>query len=245
MTTTHTNSGRICRLLTVLLAVTAAFVVMTRMSAAGNESDGKGKAVGDPYPFDVCAVAGTKLGSMGEPIVYVYEGREVKFCCKGCLPTFEKDPETFLKKLDAKIIEAQLPDYPLTTCLLNPSADLTADDAEPVDIVYNNRLVRFCCKRCEGKFKKDPGPQLEKLDEAVIKAQLDSYPLDTCVVAGGKLGAMGEPANIVVNNRLVRLCCIGCEPAVRADSMKYLARIDQAATAKGGKKGDPQDKSDS
>lgn len=54
------------------------------------------------YPLDVCIVSGEKLGSMGDPIVIVHEGQEVKFCCKGCKPDFEKEPAKFLSKLSSK-----------------------------------------------------------------------------------------------------------------------------------------------
>ena len=37
---------------------------------------------------------------MGKPFVYQHEGREVRFCCKGCLKDFKKDPAQYLKKLD-------------------------------------------------------------------------------------------------------------------------------------------------
>ncbi len=53
------------------------------------------------YPLDVCIVGGEKLGSMGEPATLIYQGQQVKFCCSGCQPEFEKDPEKFLKKLSA------------------------------------------------------------------------------------------------------------------------------------------------
>ena len=41
----------------------------------------------------------------------------------------------------------------------------------PVDFVYKqegktDRLVKFCCKQCVGKFKKDPAKYLGKLDAA-------------------------------------------------------------------------------
>ena len=54
-----------------------------------------------PYPLDVCIVGGEKLGSMGEPVSFIYQGQQVKFCCGGCQPEFEKDPAKFLKKLSA------------------------------------------------------------------------------------------------------------------------------------------------
>ena len=44
------------------------------------------KRVGDPYPLTTCPITGEKLGAMGEPVVKLYEGREVRFCCKSCPP---------------------------------------------------------------------------------------------------------------------------------------------------------------
>lgn len=51
------------------------------------------------YPLDVCIVSDEKLGSMGAPYVTVHEGQEIKFCCKSCLPDFEKEPAKYLSKL--------------------------------------------------------------------------------------------------------------------------------------------------
>lgn len=54
-----------------------------------------------PYPVDWCIVTGEKLGSMGDPITKNYQGQEVKFCCKYCIPEFEKTPATFLAMIDS------------------------------------------------------------------------------------------------------------------------------------------------
>lgn len=56
-----------------------------------------------PYPLDVCIVSDEKLDSMGKPIVKVYDGREVRFCCPGCVKKFEADKTRYLEKLDAKV----------------------------------------------------------------------------------------------------------------------------------------------
>ncbi|MGD0261802.1 MAG: YHS domain-containing protein [Verrucomicrobiota bacterium] len=53
-----------------------------------------------PYTLKTCVVSGDKLGEMGEPFVYAYKGREIKFCCKGCLKDFNKDPAKYLKMID-------------------------------------------------------------------------------------------------------------------------------------------------
>jgi len=208
-------------------------LVLMLVLGAGPADPQPPAAKGDPYPLDTCAVAGTKLGSMGEPVIYNHQGREVRFCCKGCIPAFEKDPEKYLKPVDEKIIRQQLPSYPLATCIVMENDPLDDPEIKPFNLVYHNRLVRFCCKGCTRDFNKDPEPFLKKLDEAVIAEQKNQYPLETCVVGGGRLGSMGAPVEYVVHNRLVRLCCKGCIASLRKDPLKYMARIDAAQTAGG------------
>lgn len=52
-----------------------------------------------PYPLGTCLVCDMKLGSMGEPYVFVYKGQEIKVCDKSEKTTFDKDPDKYLKKL--------------------------------------------------------------------------------------------------------------------------------------------------
>jgi YHS domain-containing protein len=49
--------------------------------------------------MDTCLVSGEKLGGMGKPFEYVHQGQQIKFCCKNCLPDFEKDSAKYLAKL--------------------------------------------------------------------------------------------------------------------------------------------------
>lgn len=58
-----------------------------------------------PYPLNFCVVSGAELGTMGDPVVIVHEGQEVKFCCAHCTPKFKKNPDEYLKK----IADAQKP----------------------------------------------------------------------------------------------------------------------------------------
>jgi YHS domain-containing protein len=48
-----------------------------------------------PYPLDICLVSGEKF-TMGPPFTFVYEGREIKMCCDGCLDDFQKTPAKYL-----------------------------------------------------------------------------------------------------------------------------------------------------
>ncbi|MHC4219359.1 MAG: hypothetical protein ACYSU7_13005, partial [Planctomycetota bacterium] len=165
-------------------------------------------ATGDPYPLDTCPVTGQELGSMGNPVVLLHGGREVRFCCKGCIQKFEKNATEYYKQIDRKIIERQLPYYPLTTCPV--SGEALGSMGDPVDYVHNNRLVRLCCKGCLRTIKKNPDRYVAKVTAAVIEKQTESYPLTTCVISKQPLGGMGDPVDYVVGNRLVRFCCAGC-----------------------------------
>ncbi len=54
------------------------------------------------YKLDTCAVSGEKFGGdMGEPVVFVYKGQEMKLCCKECMIDFNKDKDGILKKVVA------------------------------------------------------------------------------------------------------------------------------------------------
>ncbi|MGE4618643.1 MAG: hypothetical protein AAEJ04_02405 [Planctomycetota bacterium] len=185
----------------------------------------------EAYPLETCAVAGKKLGSMGKPIDYVHEGRQVRFCCRGCVPKFKSNPEQYLAAVDAKIIETQKKNYPTDTCLLSQQKlDNTAKE-----IVINNRLVRLCCGRCVKKIKADPQSIFKKLDAAILKAQAKSYPLTTCVISGEDLNSMGKPKDVIVGNTLIKVCCKGCVSKVTADPAKFIEMV-QSAKKSGGNK---------
>jgi hypothetical protein len=51
------------------------------------------------YPLDTCIITGAELGSMGDPVLHMYDGIEVRFCCAGCIEVFEDDPEAYLSAL--------------------------------------------------------------------------------------------------------------------------------------------------
>jgi YHS domain-containing protein len=51
------------------------------------------------YPLTKCLVSGNDLDSMGGPITKVYDGQEIKFCCKPCIKKFEANQAKYLAKL--------------------------------------------------------------------------------------------------------------------------------------------------
>jgi len=154
----------------------------------------------------------------------------LRLCCAGCKPAFEKEPAKYLEKVDAAIAAQQRLHYPLDTCVVG-GGKLGAM-GEPVDHVYKNRLVRFCCAGCVAPFEKEPAKYLKQLDQAVVDKQKAGYPLQTCAVMGSPLGA--KTVDHVTGNRLVRFCCGDCLNTFNKEPAKYLAQIDQAAKEKAG-----------
>ncbi|NOT31889.1 MAG: hypothetical protein HOP15_15695 [Planctomycetes bacterium] len=157
-------------------------------------------------------------------VVLVLSGLALARQEKGAVPAPVADAAA-----EAKLIAQQLPTYPLTTCPV--SNEPLEGKEKPFDLVHEGRLVRLCCKACVKEFKNDPAVAasiFKSIDEGVIRAQKDTYPLATCAVSGEQLGSMGDPVELVVGTRLVRLCCKGCVKGVKKDPTKTLATIDAA-----------------
>ena len=72
-------------------------------STASSPSSAPATAAGvKPYPLTVCPVSDEKLGSMGDPVVFVHAGQEIKLCCKNCRKDFDASPAKYLAKLAGK-----------------------------------------------------------------------------------------------------------------------------------------------
>lgn len=87
--------------------ITAAVLIAAYMAAplaligADNaNADAKKSDKAKPYTLKTCPVSDEKLGGMGDPYVFNYEGREIKLCCKDCKKDFDKDPKKFVKKIE-------------------------------------------------------------------------------------------------------------------------------------------------
>ena len=64
------------------------------------EDKAKAADLAKSYPLTTCVVSHDGLGGMGETVDALYEGRLIRFCCKGCVKSFNKNPDKYLKELD-------------------------------------------------------------------------------------------------------------------------------------------------
>ena len=119
---------------------------------------------------------------------------------------------------NAEVIAAQRPSYPLDTCPV--SGKPLGKDA--VDNVKDGHLVRTCCGNCTAKID---AAAIKKVDDAVIAAQLKSYPMENCL-CGAKLG--DKTVNHVVGTRLVRCCTPECASMMDKDPKAAMAKLDRA-----------------
>ena len=53
-----------------------------------------------------------------------------------------------------------------------------------------------------------------------------TYPIDSCVVSGEKLGSMGKPYVITHEGKDVQFCCKSCLPKFKKDPAKYLKKLE-------------------
>ncbi len=71
----------------------------TLLLAACSTTAPQGTARTKPYPLKTCIVTDNDLYSMGTPSARVYNGQEIKVCCRPCIAEFEKSPAKYLAKL--------------------------------------------------------------------------------------------------------------------------------------------------
>lgn len=175
------------------------------------------------YPLTTCPISNEALDAMGKPMDLVHEGRLVRLCCKSCVKEFKKDPSKTLKAIDAAVIQAQSPTYPLKTCPV--SGEELGGMGEPLDLVHGTRLVRLCCKGCIKGFQKDPAVAMAKVDAALIAEQKKVYPLKTCLVSDEPIE--GEGFDYLHGTRLTRFCCEKCVAGFAKEPAKFLAKLDK------------------
>jgi hypothetical protein len=187
-----------------------------------------------------CPMTGEVNGDSA--VTVEHRGKTLTLCCKMCRGQWNKLSDV---QRDAKLVEAAQTKkettakaatkvaatsgeaYPLAACAVS-GRPLDVKGTQTIKLV-DGREIRTCCKGCMAAYEKNRAKYEPRLNKMIVDDQLARYPLMTCPISGGKLGGMGKPVDMVVGNRLVRLCCAGCEKKVAADPAKYIAMVDAAA----------------
>ena len=90
----HTNT-------TMKTLIAIATIVLLGLAGVSRADD-----LPKPYPLTTCFISGEKLGEMGKPVVFTYQGQEFKMCCNACKKKFEQDPEKSMKDFQDAVKKA-------------------------------------------------------------------------------------------------------------------------------------------
>jgi Cu(I)/Ag(I) efflux system membrane fusion protein len=87
-------------------------------------------------------------------------------------------------------------------------------DARPEDVVKSP-----VSKDLNARVDRQALLRLSAADQTLVAKQ------KICPVTGRPLGSMGTPTQVVLEQKTVFLCCSGCEPELKRNPAKYLAKI--------------------
>jgi len=148
----------------------------------------------------------------------------------GLLPFSAVSDDDVLSAEDKAVIAAELPSYPLTTCVVSKRA-LDSGDG-PFDLVVNGHLFRICCPGCKETTRAKAKEIRKSIERAVISKERAHWPVKKCPVSGEAYDeTKAKPVELVHGTRYVKLCCESCVMAFEYDPAVFMAEIDAAYIA--------------
>ena len=96
---TTTRIMKLTNRINTLLASGGLALALVALASTAMAAEDKKAGKPKPYPLETCLVSDEKLGEMGKPFAFTYEGQEIKLCCKSCQKDFKKDSSKYIKKL--------------------------------------------------------------------------------------------------------------------------------------------------
>lgn len=158
-------------------------------------------------PATNCPVMGHPA-SDSQPKV-LYKGTVFGFCCGGCVDTFAKEPEKYLKAHagDSKAIGYAL--YDVVAGVIIPK------DAKTHDVVHGGVLYRFLSAENEKKFETEPKKFVAPAQEAN-----SICPVSEETLKPGKAGAFRD-----YNGVRYYLCCADCIGAFDKNPAEFAAKV--------------------
>ena len=127
------------------------------VAVEGHGHRGKGAEGAKIKPQTTCPVMG---GKIKKDLYLDHDGKRVYVCCKGCIGTAKKDPQKYVKKLEAEGVTVAKVQ---TTCPVmggKINKDLYVD--------HDGKRVYVCCKGCIAAVEEQPEKYIKKLKTAGV-----------------------------------------------------------------------------
>jgi P-type Cu+ transporter len=101
-----------------------------------------------------CPVLGEKVVDIAHAPKSVYKGKTYYFCCPGCKPMFDKNPEKYIKTAAATSKPAAKATSKSVICPV--MGKKVTDLKHAPKSVYKGKTYYFCCPGCKPAFDKNP-----------------------------------------------------------------------------------------
>ena len=183
-----------------------------------------------------CPISGKNVDA-SSPTVTI-DGSDVAVCCARCQAKVNAMDATAKTAMLASLVPAKLApeaiEITLTKAYLLPGCPLSGKGIDsmgkPATKTIGGREVMVCCPGCFKRIEENQDKYNAKINTKIVERQRKTYPLNTCVISGRPLGE--APVDVVIGNRLVRVCCDRCAAKVSAAPLPHLKTLDAALLAK-------------
>lgn len=147
-------------------------------------------------------------------------GAKVGFCCENCCKKVAdadgleaKAKLVFATAAFKKGFEKKKTEVDLTNvkCFMMPAKNVAAKQA----VDYAGGKVYFCCKRCAGKFSKDPEKYATQANQQLVAT--GQFVQTACPISGGD---MDDSETAKVGGMTVKFCCDKCSGKVASAASK-------------------------
>jgi YHS domain-containing protein len=103
-----------------------------------------------------CPVTGDKVVDITTAQKSVYKGKTYYFCCQGCKPMFDKNPQKYIKEAAAQSKPTPKAKAKPTAVICPVMGKTVTDLKHAPKSVYKGKTYYFCCQGCKPMFDKNP-----------------------------------------------------------------------------------------
>ena len=159
------------------VGLAACLVLATVTWAAAADAGAKAPAEAKLKPQTMCPVM---EGKINKRLYADHDGNRVYFCCQGCIKMFKKDPEKYMKQLEAEGIT--LDKTPIILQSRCPIDGVKIDKKKLHYVDHKGKRLYACSAGCAELIKKDPAKHIKELEKNEIT--LATVPVVLCQKCG-------------------------------------------------------------
>ncbi|MBF0297803.1 MAG: YHS domain-containing protein [Oligoflexia bacterium] len=119
-------------------------------------------------------------GEINKSVFTDYKGKRIYFCCPGCIDEFKKDPEKYIKKMEAEgVVLEETSTAKIVTNSVTSEGNKPGETQTQCPMMggkinktifsdYKGKRIYFAGPMCKSTFEKDPEQYFKKLNEQKV-----------------------------------------------------------------------------